>query len=181
MQIHVSGPLTGLQGWEKFPDSHRSEFQNTTLAHLSSFPADWPEAEYLVLEYANVDIVSANIEQPIGPDDNFITFAAVLLSTASRGSMTIASADTMDQPIIDPNWLADDGDVEQAYASFQRLREIMSNSSIVEAEIYPGPEVSEREDVIAWLRDNMAHIYHASCTCKEYPMHIMSLIPHSIL
>ncbi|KAJ0103985.1 hypothetical protein J7T55_011002 [Diaporthe amygdali] len=170
---HQSGLLSGFgaglaTGWEKFPASLRSQFSNTTIAHLSEFPEDWPEAEYLVLEYANQDVVEASLERTIESDENFITFAAVLLSTASRGNMTISSADTMDQPVIDPAWLTDsgDGDLEQSYAAFMRLREIMANSSVAEAEVFPGPDVQAHDDVVAWLRDNMGHIYHAVSTCK---------------
>jgi choline dehydrogenase len=44
------------------------------------------------------------------------------ISTKSRGNMTISSNSILDPPLISPNWLQEDEDVEQAYAAFLRLR-----------------------------------------------------------
>jgi choline dehydrogenase len=36
-----------LVSWEKLPNSTRSSFSNSTLSYLNTFPADWPEVEYV--------------------------------------------------------------------------------------------------------------------------------------
>ncbi|KAK2772272.1 hypothetical protein CKAH01_13975 [Colletotrichum kahawae] len=159
-----SGPFSGVGagqgiGFEKLPESYRKEYSNATLQFLDGFPKDWPEVEWLTYESA------AGIGD-IGPDDNFLTFGGVMLTTASKGNMTISSADMLDPPVISPNWLVDDKDLEQAYSIFMRLREIASYSSIMQEEVYPGPSLSGKEAIIDWLRNNMGYIFHAACTCK---------------
>ena len=89
-----------------------------------------------------------------------------MLSTQSRGNMTINSADALDPPTISPNWLLDPGDAEQAVVILQRIREIANASGIVESEYQPGANVTSNEDILDWLRNNMDLIYHASSTCK---------------
>jgi choline dehydrogenase len=126
---------------------------------LRKYPDDWPEAEFWAFE-------SAPGVGDVGPDDNYLSFSAVLLTTASRGNMTIRSANIRDPPVISPNWLTDERDVEQAYGVLQRLREIMSKADIVESEVLPGPEIASKKDMIQWLRDNMTYIFHGSSTCK---------------
>lgn len=80
--------------------------------------------------------------------------------------MTIRSADTLDPPIISPNWLFDKGDQEQAIAALLRIREIAAASGIVESEYQPGANVSSQADILDWLKNNMNLIYHAASSCK---------------
>ncbi|KAK2039670.1 oxidoreductase [Colletotrichum somersetense] len=159
-----AGPYSGVGagqgiGFEKMPESYRKNYSNSTLSFLERFPKDWPEIEWVT--YASAPGIG-----DVGPDDNFISFGAVLLSTASRGNVTIASPDMVDPPIISPNWLVDEGDVEQAYAAFMRMREIASYASIIEEEVFPGPTLTGKDAIIEWLRSNMSYIFHAACTCK---------------
>jgi len=161
-----SGPLSGFgtgqgMGFEKFPAKYRREFSRETREYLATFPADWPETEYLPL--TNVPLSPG---MHIGPEDNFIIMNAVLLSTSSFGNMTLRSANWMDPPVINPNWLSTEGDMEQMYAAFMRMREIVSNWSSVQAEISPGPGVRTKEQIIQFIRDNAGFIYHGTSTAK---------------
>ena len=102
----------------------------------------------------------------VGPDDYYMLIGSALLATSSRGNMTIQSADMNDRPVISPNWLLDVGDREQALSAFLRIREIVSNSTFVESEYIPGPDVRTDEEILDWLQNNMNLIYHGSSTCK---------------
>ncbi|KAL8718486.1 MAG: hypothetical protein Q9225_004387 [Loekoesia sp. 1 TL-2023] len=159
-----SGPLSTTGSgqaiaFEKFPTNLRKNFSNSTRAFLDTFPSDWPEAEYL-------DLVYAAFPDNISSTDNYLLIGAALLSTSSRGNMTIRSADTLDQPVISPNWLLDKSDQEQAIAAFLRIREIATASGIVESEYQPGANVRSRADILDWLKNNMSPIYHAASSCK---------------
>jgi len=159
-----SGPLSTIGGaeataFEKFPSQNRRSFSNSTLSFLSTFPSDWPEAGYLPLAYA---ATPANISAT----DNYLLLGSTLLSTSSRGNMTIRSADTLEPPVISPNWLMDKGDQEQAVAAFQRLRDIAAASGIVESEYQPGANVSTNAEILEWLKENMDLIFHSSSTCR---------------
>ncbi|MCJ1356957.1 MAG: hypothetical protein MMC33_006953 [Icmadophila ericetorum] len=168
---HQSGLLSGVGaglavGYEKFPKQYRSQFSNSTLAWLDTFPSDWPEVEYITLENIPITLFESLLGT-IGPADNFFLVNAVLLATKSRGNMTITSADTLDKPVISPNWLIDGAvDLEQAYASFMRIREIVSNCSIIEAEVFPGPSTNTTDAIISYLQENMNHLFHGTGTCK---------------
>ncbi|KAE8386434.1 hypothetical protein BDV23DRAFT_175414 [Aspergillus alliaceus] len=109
-------------------------FENqSTRDFLDTFPSDWPEANYLSLEYGSYP-------SDLGPDDNYLTTGSTLLTTS--------------------------GDQEQAIAALQRIREIAFNSTIVEEEYLPGPNVTTRTEILEWLKDNMSLIYHATSSCK---------------
>ncbi|KAI4102237.1 MAG: hypothetical protein LQ339_004762 [Xanthoria mediterranea] len=163
----LSGVGTGLAvGFEKFPNNTRTRFSNTTQNWLKTFPPDWPEVEYVSLENAPISQLQTLLGT-IEPDQNFLNLNAVLLSTQSRGNVTITSADATDQPDISPNWLLNGSvDLEQAVAAFRRVREIASKWSIVTAEAFPGPTVNTTEAIVAFLRQNMNHLFHGTGTCK---------------
>ncbi|KAK2060031.1 oxidoreductase [Colletotrichum caudatum] len=158
-----SGPLSSIgatqaMGYEKIPPDVRNRFlSNATQALLDSYPSDWPDINFVGLE-------SSAIPSDIGPDDYYLVIGSTLYSTAARGNITIKSADTLDAPIINPNWLGDERDLEMAVAAFTRIRDIALNSSIVESAWRPGPEVQTKGQIIDWLRDNMSLTYHAACT-----------------
>ncbi|EAW19762.1 GMC family oxidoreductase [Aspergillus fischeri NRRL 181] len=159
-----TGLLSSIGGgqalaFEKFPESYRQEFSQSTRDFLNTFPRDWPEVNYLSLEYGSYP-------SDLGPDDNYLTIGSALLTTSARGNLTIQSSDIADPPIISPNWLLDEGDQEQAIAALQRIREIAFNSTIVEEEYLPGPNVTTRSEILEWLKNNMSLIYHATSSCK---------------
>ncbi|KAJ5816975.1 hypothetical protein N7447_009208 [Penicillium robsamsonii] len=163
-----TGLLSSIGGgqalaFEKFPTSYRQEFSQSTRNFLETFPSDWPETNYLSLEYDSYP-------SDLGPDDNYLTIGSALLTTSAQGNLTIQSADITDLPIISPNWLLDEGDQEQAIAALQRIREIAFNSTIVEEEYLPGRNVTTRTEILEWLKDNTSLIYHATSSCKfDFP------------
>nr|XP_036576779.1 uncharacterized protein CTRU02_13335 [Colletotrichum truncatum]KAF6783572.1 hypothetical protein CTRU02_13335 [Colletotrichum truncatum] len=158
-----SGPLSSIGatqavGYEKIPSDVRNRFlSNATQELLDSYPSDWPDINFLGLE-------SSAVPEEIGPNEYYLLIGSTLYSTAARGNVTIKSADTLDAPIINPNWLGDERDLEMAVAAFTRLREIALNSTIVESAWSPGPEVKTKEDIINWIKNNMSLTYHGACT-----------------
>jgi choline dehydrogenase len=147
--------------FEKFPSLQRDRFSPSTRTFLSSFPQDWPEVEYLPLEYGS-------FPPDISTTDNYLTIGAALLTTSAKGNLTISSASILDDPVISPNWLLDVADQEQAVAAVERIRQIAFGSSIVQSEYLPGPDVNDRQKILAWCKDNMSLIYHATSTCESH-------------
>ncbi|KAI1089025.1 hypothetical protein F5B19DRAFT_389680 [Rostrohypoxylon terebratum] len=162
---HQMGRLSSIGtgqavSFEKYPEAVRNDvLSQETKDFLSTFPDDWPEANYLPLE-------SSAVPADIGPDDYYLLYGSTLFATSARGNMTISSNNTADDPIINPNWLGEESDVEMAVASFTRLREIAFNSSIVESTYSPPANVTTREQIVDWIRENSALTYHGACTCK---------------
>lgn len=151
--------------YEKFPN--REGFSNSTSAWLDTFPSDWPEAEYLPLESGPVALLRGLAAAGLPADSNILALSAILTATKSRGNMTITSASILDQPVISPNWLLEPEDLEMAYAAFQRIRTIASNCSIVQAEIFPGQNVTTEAQIKTWLQREMELLYHGATTCTS--------------
>jgi choline dehydrogenase len=88
----------------------------------------------------------------------------------SRGNVTISSSDIKDPPIINMAWLTDPADSEILVAAFKRCREAWSSSVLTEIkvgpEIAPGPAVVTDEEILEWIRGNVATQWHASSTCS---------------
>lgn len=88
----------------------------------------------------------------------------------SRGTLSLASADPGDAPLIDPNFLATEKDVVDQRNAFRLTMEIMSQPAFkpfAKSLFSPEPEVDVDNDehVDAWIRRNSHSGYHLSCTC----------------
>ncbi|KAL8671560.1 MAG: hypothetical protein Q9168_003945 [Polycauliona sp. 1 TL-2023] len=154
------GPLSSgggnWVGWEKIPGSLRSRLSNTTLTDLARFPADWPDLELLPLAAA----------APAADSDNYASFSVALLTTTSRGNVTISSDDTNQNPVVNLNWLLTATDREVAVAGFKRARQLAAATGItVGPEVLPGAQVQTDEQILEFIRGTVGPIHHASATC----------------
>lgn len=123
-----TGPLTdfGFVSFEKLSKQYRGSFSSVTESVLNQFPADWPEMEYIggdAYTGYNTNFMTAD------PHDGYeyASIDSALVAPLSRGNVTINSTDTMDPPLINPNWLTAEADVEVAIAGFKRTRQFWAN------------------------------------------------------
>ena len=150
-------PLTSLAGFEKLPQSLRENFSTQTASELANFPPDWPEVELLPLGEAVA---------PTNDSDNYFSINVGILTTTSRGNITLSSADPNDNPIVCPNWLLTKTDQELAVQAVKRARQIASSTGIVlGAEISPGPNVQSDEDILDFIRQSVVSLHHPAATC----------------
>ncbi|KAL9119762.1 MAG: hypothetical protein Q9187_003686, partial [Circinaria calcarea] len=163
-----TNPTTDVLAWEKVPQPLRSTLSNSTLAALATFPADWPELEYLAVgAYLGYQENLATGD----PNDgyNYASLAVSLVATRSRGNLTIASADTTVPPIINPNWLTDRADVEVAIAGFKRVRAFWQSKAmqpfVIGEEAFPGLHIQTDAQIESIIRKSFNTLYHAACTC----------------
>ena len=148
-------------GWEKLPASSRANLSPSTLSDLSHFPPDWPEVEYLVF--------AGDLSNSITAPGQYATFGIALVAPLSRGNVTIVSPDTMDRPLINPNWLTSPTDVEVAVEAFKRARMVAEGSGIMISEAIPGSKVKSDEEIAGYIRGATVPIHHAASTCKIVP------------
>jgi choline dehydrogenase len=90
----------------------------------------------------------------------FVTTVAV----ASRGSITLRSADPRWKPVIDPAYLSDPADLEVLIAGVRQAREIAANKPFARlsgGEAAPGEGV----DLTDWIRHEVVTLYHPTSTC----------------
>ena len=168
----ASGPLsvsgTGVLGFEKLPPDLRSALSATTQKALNdTFPADWPDLEFLPL--SGVQGNQSNY-QILDPKDgyNYASVATALVAPLSRGNISINSTSMSDPPLINPNWLTDPADIELSIAAFRRLRQVWANMSLltIGQEQIPGPTVQSDAEILEFIRQNLAPVWHAAATCK---------------
>jgi choline dehydrogenase-like flavoprotein len=92
-----------------------------------------------------------------------------LLRPKSRGSVTLASADPLAAPRIDPNFLADPDDVRRLVRGFRLMREILAQPALA---AFRGRELPDsaaaRDDaaIEAFIRDHADTIYHPVGSCR---------------
>ena len=96
----------------------------------------------------------------------------VALNPKSRGRVSLRSADPRMSPDIDPNFLAEPEDIEPLVEGFKMSRRILAAPSFDKlkgVEIAPGPQVQNREDIEAYIRDTAVTVFHPVGSCRMGP------------
>lgn len=104
-------------------------------------------------------------------------FSAFLLSfnacrPTSRGTLEIASSDPALPPLIQPNYLDTQSDIDEArrgIALIRRIAEAAPLAEIITGQLVPGAEVVSDDQ---WLEDFRARadtVYHPTSTCRMAP------------
>jgi choline dehydrogenase len=130
------------------------------------FPTDWPDVEYMALDSWS-GIADPDLVVP-ADDHDYASLMVCMLSPFSRGNLTISSPDATVPPVIDPKWLTDSRDKDQAIAAFKRLRQIWTQMSDITVgdEFMPGPETQSDDEIWRWIQKESLPIWRASPTCK---------------
>lgn len=156
-----------LLGWEKLPEQYRAAFSQETEKKFAAFSSDWPEVEYLGGNGYIGNFESVLIRPYDGK--NYATILGAIVAPNSRGTVTLASNDVKDAPIIDPKWLTDEADQELAVAWYRRMRDVFNSTalqSVVFGEKFPGAQVQTDEQVLNTIRNSVLTVWHPACTCK---------------
>ena len=96
----------------------------------------------------------------------------VALNPKSRGQVTLKSADPRVSPDINPNFLGVPEDIEPLVEGFKMSRRILAAPSFDKlkgVEIAPGPQVQNREDIEAYVRDTAVTVFHPVGSCRMGP------------
>ncbi|MBU6394449.1 MAG: GMC family oxidoreductase N-terminal domain-containing protein [Sphingomonadales bacterium] len=104
-------------------------------------------------------------------------FSAFLLSfnpcrPTSRGHLELRSADPLEHPLIQPNYLSTENDIAEVLAGNRLLRRIAQSrplADMITEELIPGPEVRTEEDQLADFRERADTVYHPTGTCAMGP------------
>lgn len=170
---NATGPLSifgpGYYGWEKLPQPYRSYLSNSSIQSLSTFPADWPEIEWLPVAAYNGYNLN---KQTADPHDghNYATINTALIAPLSRGTVTLAGPDMNTPPVIDPQWFSHPTDLDLAVQSFKRQREawdVLAKLGVADPnEAFPGSNYTTDAQIKDIIGQSMTTVYHASCTCK---------------
>ncbi|TKA36838.1 hypothetical protein B0A54_12680 [Friedmanniomyces endolithicus] len=145
-------------GFEKLPEPYRSSLSNETLAQLATFPADWPEIEWLPNGAYNG---YEHNKQTADPKDgkNYGTLLVALVAPLSRGTVTLNSADMWHLPNVDPAWYTAQADKELVLQAFKRSRavwQVLVDLGVADpVEALPGPSVQTDEQIMQYIGEAM--------------------------
>ncbi|XRG81842.1 GMC family oxidoreductase N-terminal domain-containing protein [Salinisphaera sp. SPP-AMP-43] len=98
-----------------------------------------------------------------------VTINSLLLRPESRGRVSLASADPQANPIVDTQIYAVDEDLRRTIAGFRFARRVLEQEpiqSMVDREIFPGPEVTSDEAIADHCRRMVKTGYHPVGTCR---------------
>ena len=102
-------------------------------------------------------------------EGNGLSLGATQLCPESRGRVTLRSADPTDDPVIDPNYLEADRDLDVLVEGVRRGREILRAEPFDEvrgAEVWPGEDVHSDAEIAEHVRETSHTVYHPLGTCK---------------
>ena len=125
-----------------------------------------PDIQCFFLPYLLTEAPS-EAPQPCG---HGVSVAFYLTHPASRGQLTLASPDPLDQPAIDPNYLGDPADLAGLAAGFRCVRKLFAAgplADLVASEISPGKTSQSDEALATYLRERgSGTAFHPVGTCK---------------
>ena len=87
----------------------------------------------------------------------------------SVGSIKLSSPNPFDKPIIDPNYLSDQRDIEDFTKAFRHLRYITEQDAfkdVLSSEISPGANVKTDDDIHLAIRNLTTTGHHPVSTCR---------------
>ncbi len=149
------------QDYFAFEKHQPGMLNSSTSADIKrEFPDDWPTFSYIALDDTFV---------PQYNGKNYFSMSAALMTTFSRGSVTIDSTDTAKNPVVDPRWLDDPRDKEMAVAAFRRCREIVATETMREVidgpELLPGSQFETDEEILRYIAETSDAYYAGVGTC----------------
>ncbi|MGB9377796.1 MAG: GMC family oxidoreductase N-terminal domain-containing protein, partial [Mycobacteriales bacterium] len=156
----------GLRDLVRWQATHRGLFASNVaesgafFRSSSSLPA--PDLQFHVAPAAFLD---HGLSEPVGKG---FTVGPTLVSVASRGRLTLRSADPRWAPAIDPGYLREDADVDALAAGINAAREIAAQPQLARyltSENLPGPSVCTADGLRDYVRGNIQTLYHPVATC----------------
>jgi choline dehydrogenase len=171
--IDVAADLPGVG--ENLHDHTKSQVAYTATR---SVRADSAPRKPVVLTrtepFAEPDLQMIFLDSPMhprfapGPEPGYSIIFSVM-TPASRGSVRLASADPFRAPVIDPNYLADDRDVDRMVTGLRLARDIGASTALKfvrDRELFPGPETITDQGLRKYLRRSVSTYFHPVGTCK---------------
>ena len=123
-----------------------------------------PDLQFHFLPAAGVEAGIAAVRTGYG-----CTLNSYFLRPRSRGTVRIASADPTKAPLIDPNFVADDYDLEMTAEGLRQSREIMAQPAMAKLirreHLAGGGQLRTKDDYFAFARAYGRTAYHPVGTC----------------
>ena len=95
-----------------------------------------------------------------------------VLRPKSRGSVQLASADPLAEPLIDPAFLSDNDDTARLVRGFKQMRQILAQPALAQhggREVAASAAAQTDAQIEAYIRQHADTIYHPVGTCRMGP------------
>jgi choline dehydrogenase len=140
----------------------RKAFIRKPAVHFSSGLSDQPDLQIIF------------VDSPLHPRgrpgaESGYSINLSLMTPASRGSLRLADADPGTAPLINPNYLSDERDLDRLVIGMRRAREIGETNSLVDwrkDEAVPGKTVDNDSDTRKYIRGSLHSYNHLVGTCR---------------
>ncbi|KDE03474.1 hypothetical protein MVLG_06036 [Microbotryum lychnidis-dioicae p1A1 Lamole] len=171
----LTNPVADHLNWGRFNDSFfESHPEAAALSNTSQYGSLWPHYEFLAApgltkDFSNLFTLNSALASQ-NPPRFFYSLLGALVAPLSRGTVSLASADSSVYPKIDPNWITHPGDQAVAIEIFKKIRRIFNTEAFraVRAnteEYYPGLNVQSDADILKTIQASVQTVWHAACTC----------------
>jgi len=104
-----------------------------------------------------------------GPLDAGITLVPVVAQPESRGSVRLRSGNPLDPPVIRPNYLSSDEDMQVLVYGLELGHELMSSRLLDPMrgeEVVPRPAYKTKQELDSYVRSSATTVWHPSCSCR---------------
>lgn len=128
-----------------------------------------PDLQFLTIPWAYPEPNDDTIAGQTIAKTPSLTVLTIVLYPRSRGSLRLASADPLQAPLIDPNFLADDRDMQTLLTGSALARQIAATEPLakyIQGEAFPGKDCASEAQVRAHIRLACKTVYHPVGTCK---------------
>ncbi|MFY3386026.1 GMC family oxidoreductase [Paracidovorax sp. MALMAid1276] len=159
--------LRGVFEWRK----HRTGMLTTNFAEAGGFIKSDPSepAPDLQLHFVIGKLVDHGRKTVFG---HGYSAHVCLLQPKSRGAVTLASADPMALPLVDPNFLADPDDMARMVRGFKQTRAILAQPALAKfgaRELPASAGARTDAEIEQFIRQFADTIYHPVGTCRMGP------------
>ncbi len=103
------------------------------------------------------------------PEGHGFSVGPVMIRPESRGSIRLRSSDPLTSPVIEPNYLASESDLEVLIEGVKLSRDLAHSRALSEftgEEVWPGKEAKSDDAITQFIRNTVETIYHPVGTCK---------------
>jgi choline dehydrogenase len=166
--------FAALSGSEKAQAQQQYEREKTgplatNFLEAGCFVKSRPEVEYPDLQLFLFGNLTPEYPEGGSPTRHGVALTAYVNRPRSRGHVTLASADPLYRPRIDPNYFSDPDDLRCLVAGVRWNLSILHGRAFDDirgAELSPGIDVRDDEALAEFVRLNASTTWHPTSTCR---------------
>ena len=176
VRCEIKPPLTFAALPDKMKAVALSEYETDRSGALGSnfleagaFVKGEPNEDYPGLQLFFLMMLAPDYPEAGPPNQHGVTLTAYVNRPLSRGEVTLASADPLDRPVIDFNYLSEPDDTRCAIAGVRwnlRILYTKAFDDIQGEELAPGVKSRSDADIESFVRRTASTTWHPVGTCK---------------